>query len=109
MRNAAVYDAQGRLFASWRAAAATQPPPTLQQAGAVDPEVPALHDLVVRAPIVDQGRTIGTVYVRARDELDERIASYGLLALALILLALAATWAVSSWLQAIVTLSLIHI
>ena len=103
MRNAAVYDAQGRLFASWRAAAATQPPPTLQQAGAVDPEVPALHDLVVRAPIVDQGRTIGTVYVRARDELDERIASYGLLALALILLALAATWAVSSWLQAIVT------
>ena len=64
---------------------------------------PALHDLVVSATIVDQGRTLGTVTVRARDELDERIASYSLLALALIALAGIGTWAVSAWVQAIVT------
>jgi signal transduction histidine kinase/ActR/RegA family two-component response regulator len=103
VRNAAVYDAQGRLFAGWRADSAAPAPATLQQAGQADPEVLALHDLVVRAPIVDQGRTVGTVYVRARDQLDDRIVSYSVLGLVLILLALAATWAVSSWLQAIVT------
>jgi len=103
VRNAAIYDAHGRLFASWRASGAMLPPPTLQQADPVDSDVLAQHDLAVRTPIVEQGRTIGTVYVRARDELDERIVSYSMLALVLILLALAVTWAVSSWLQAIVT------
>jgi signal transduction histidine kinase/CheY-like chemotaxis protein len=103
VRNAAIYDIQGRLFASWHAATGSQPPLTLQQADAIAPGMPALHELVVRAPIVDQGRLLGTVTVRARDELDERIASYSLVAGVLILLALAATWAVSSWLQAIVT------
>jgi signal transduction histidine kinase/CheY-like chemotaxis protein len=103
VRNAAIYDTQGRLFASWHAATGSPPPPTLQQADALAPGIPALRELVVRAPIVDQGRVLGTVTVRARDELDERIASYSLVAGVLILLALAATWAVSSWLQAIVT------
>jgi signal transduction histidine kinase/ActR/RegA family two-component response regulator len=103
VRNAAIYDTQGRLFASWHAATGTQPPLTLQQADALAPTIPASEELVVRAPIVDQGRLLGTVTVRARDELDERIASYSLVAAVLILLALAATWAVSSWLQAIVT------
>ncbi len=102
-RNAAIYDAQGRLFASWQAAGAMPPPPTLQQADPVDPDVMKRHDLTVRTPIVDRGRVLGTVYVRARDELDEPIVSYGVVALVLIALALALTWAVSSWLRAIVT------
>ena len=55
------------------------------------------------ALVLALGATIVTVYVRAHDELDERIVSYSVLALVLILLALAVTWAVSSWLQAIVT------
>jgi nitrate/nitrite-specific signal transduction histidine kinase len=103
VRNAAIYDAQGHLFASWHAATGNPPPLTLQQADAIAPGTPAVHELVVRAPILDQARLLGTVTVRARDELDERIASYSLVAGVLILLALAATWAVSSWLQAIVT------
>jgi signal transduction histidine kinase/CheY-like chemotaxis protein len=103
MRNAAIYDAQGNLFTSWRSAGAAAPPTTLQPATPVDANAPALHDLVVSATIVDRGRALGTVTVRARDELDERIASYSLLALALIALAGIGTWAVSAWVQAIVT------
>ncbi len=103
MRNAAVYDAKGNLFASWRNEGAAPPPATLQPVAPADAEAPALHDLVVRAPIADQGRALGTVTVRATDELDARIAGYGLVALALLALAGLATWAVSAWVQAIVT------
>ena len=103
MRNAAIYDARGNLFTSWRSAGAAAPPATLQPATPVVGNAPALHDLVVSAPIVDRGRALGTVTVRARDELDERIASYSLLALALIAVAGIGTWAVSAWVQAIVT------
>jgi len=98
MRSAAVYDAQGRLFAVWNAADATPPPAAIAN---VDSD--GAHELLVRTPVVDQGRMLGTVVVRARDELEDRIASYGALALALIVLAAAGTWAVSAWLKAIVT------
>jgi signal transduction histidine kinase/AmiR/NasT family two-component response regulator len=96
--SAAVYDAQGRLFAGWQANGATPPPATLARTDA-----DASADLRVQVPIVEQGRALGTVTVLARDELDERIASYAALALVLILLILAATWGLSSWLKAIVT------
>jgi signal transduction histidine kinase/CheY-like chemotaxis protein len=102
LRNAAIYDAQGRLFAGWHAAGSAPPPAVLARQDA-DAVAGVSHDLQVRAPIVDQGRTLGTVTVRASDELDERIAGYSAMALGLILLALAATWAVSGWLKAIVT------
>jgi signal transduction histidine kinase/ActR/RegA family two-component response regulator len=85
MRSATIHDAQGRLFARWGS------------------DTPESSDLVVQARIVDDGRTLGTVAVRARDELDERIATYSGLAAALLLLAGLAAWAVSAWLQAIVT------
>ena len=103
MRSAAVYDAQGRLFASCRNEGAAPPPATLQAAGFGDADGPVLHDLVVRAPIVDQGRVVGTVTVRAGDALGGRIVSYAELALALLILAGLATWAVSAWVLAIVT------
>ena len=102
LRNGAVYDAQGRLFAGWHAGGSEAPPPTLAQVDAAD-ATHTSHDLQVRAPIVDQGRVIGTVTVRARDEIDERIADYAAVSLGIILLALAVTWAVSGWLEKIVT------
>jgi signal transduction histidine kinase/CheY-like chemotaxis protein len=102
LRSAAVYDAQGRLFAGWHAGGSEAPPATLAQADAGG-ATPASHDLLVRAPIIDQGRMLGTVTVRARDEIDERIAGYAAVSLGLILLALAITWAVSGWLKTIVT------
>ena len=102
LRNAAVYDAQGRLFAGWHAGGSEAPPPALARTD-TDAATRASGDLQIRAPIVDQGRMIGTVTVRARDEIDQRIAGYGAVALGLILLALVVTWAVSGWLKAIVT------
>ena len=101
MRSAAIYDAQGHLFAGWHAGG-SEPPPAKLNPAAPD-ATGASNDLLVRTPIVDQGRALGTVAVRARDELDERILGYGGLALVLILLALAATWATSSWLTSIMT------
>ena len=98
MRSAAVYDAQGRLFAAWNAPDSPPPPAAIAQVGPA-----GAHEQMVRTPILDQGRMLGTVVVRARDELEDRIASYGLLALGLVLLAAAGTWAVSAWLKAIVT------
>jgi len=101
LRSAAIYDAQGRLFASWRAGTEPAPPATLP-AAAGDASARDSGEVQVRAVIADQGRVLGTVTLRARDELDERIASYTALALALVLVAGAATWAVSSWLRMIV-------
>ena len=97
MRSAAIYDVQGHLFAGWHAGGSEPPPATLVLAA------PGADDVQLRAPIVDQGRTLGTVTVRAHDAMDQRIASYGGLGLVLLLLALAATWVLSSWLKAIVT------
>jgi signal transduction histidine kinase len=102
IRNAAVYDAQGHLFAGWHASDAESPPATLPLAGA-DAGLRASHDLQVRARIVEDGRVLGTATVRARDEIDERIAGYAAVALGLILLAVAIAWGVSAWLNAIVT------
>ena len=101
LRNAAVYDAQGHLFAGWHAGGSEAPPATLARADA-DATAGAPHDLQVRSPIVDQGRTLGTVTVRAHDEIDERIAGYAAMSLGLVLLVLAITWAVSGWLKEIV-------
>jgi signal transduction histidine kinase/CheY-like chemotaxis protein len=102
IRNAAVYDAQGHLFAGWHASDAESPPATLPLAG-TDAGLRASHDLQVRARIVEDGRVLGTATVRARDEIDERIAGYAAVALGLILLAVAIAWGVSAWLNAIVT------
>jgi signal transduction histidine kinase len=86
-RGATVRDAQGRLVASWHA----------------DDDVAASGDLAVTRTIVDQGRVIGSIDLRVRDELPDRLLGDGLLALALALLALCAAWRLSSWLQAMVT------
>ncbi len=95
IRSAALYDTQGRLVARYDAdgANAARPESATDEPGG----------LAIRRPIVDEGRTVGTVYVRARDDFRDRIASYTAIALVIALLTLAATWLVSSWLQAIVT------
>jgi signal transduction histidine kinase/ActR/RegA family two-component response regulator len=103
VRSAAVYGADGRLFASYRAAETPRPLAETLDAAVADRDVEAQHDLVVRRTIAADGRAVGTVYLRTRDELYDRVISYAVLALVIALFALAATWLVSSWLQAIVT------
>jgi signal transduction histidine kinase/ActR/RegA family two-component response regulator len=101
LRVAAIYDPQGRLFASWRAEDAQVGPPA--QPAAADSVATLDRDLVVWHRVVTHGQFAGTVYLRARDELVDRIYSYSLLALVIVLLTLGATWFVSSWLQGLVT------
>jgi signal transduction histidine kinase/ActR/RegA family two-component response regulator len=101
LRAAAIFDARGKLFASWHAEDAEQSlpdrPAGADSVGTVD------RDLVVWHRVVDHGQFAGTVYLRARDELIDRIVSYSVLALVIVLLTVAATWAVSQWLQGLVT------
>ncbi len=59
------------------------------------------HSLGTKLRLAILGPTLAVLALAL--ELHEPIASYGAIALGLIALALAATWAVSSWLQAIVT------
>jgi signal transduction histidine kinase len=106
VRSAAVYDAQGRLVAHYEADTSAGPPPRQLAATAgaqAESAGDSRHDLLVQRAIVDDGRPVGTIALRARDDLYDRVASSAALALVIALLALAATWLVSSWLQALVT------
>ena len=102
---AALYDAQGKLFATY-----------LQQ-GATRMEFPSQADtpgLVIEGtrvsivhPIIEEGQRLGTVLVRARYGLPERLYAYlGILGLA-ILGAFAAALLLSAWLQRAVTAPLL--
>jgi signal transduction histidine kinase/CheY-like chemotaxis protein len=99
VRAAGLYDGRGRLFASW-AAPGTPPPPERADTAR---EPGTAREQVVAQPIVEDGRTVGTLLLRAHDATLERVLGFAGLALAVGLLALGATWLVSSWLQAIVT------
>jgi signal transduction histidine kinase len=99
---AALYDAQGRLFASYRADAAAQPPSALDAAPA-GPDAATGHDRVVRRAIVDGGQAVGTVYLRVRDDVADRAARDAWLALAIVAAALAAAWPASARLPALAT------
>ncbi len=87
-RAAAVNDAQGHAVATWR-------PQASQGASAAD-------EIAVHRPVVNQGRVIGSVDLRLRDGLADRLGQDLLVALCLMALALAAAWGVASWLLAIV-------
>ncbi len=97
VRTAAIYDAQGRVFASYAAAdtigGVNKPlPPAPQPDGArvVD------GDLQVFRQIVEHGQPLGAVYVRAQYELVDRFMTYAGLALAVALLAMGVALGVAS-------------
>ncbi len=76
IQQAAVYDANGHLFASWSRGGA---PPESQQPGPAHAE--AGH-LVVTAPVMQDGALIGTVYLQSVTEpLAQRLQRYGVIAL----------------------------
>jgi signal transduction histidine kinase/CheY-like chemotaxis protein len=96
VRVAAVYGPQGGAFASYAAPDATvevPPQPETQGVRVQD------RDLVVVVPITQDGRTIGSVYLRAEYALYERVLSYLGIAAVVTLLAMGGALALSSRLQ----------
>jgi signal transduction histidine kinase/ActR/RegA family two-component response regulator len=81
---AAIYDARGELFAAYQASGETRPlPEILRTAPAGDDD-----GLVIRQPIVEDGDTLGTVYLRAENQLLARTRDYLSIALGVTLLAM---------------------
>jgi signal transduction histidine kinase/CheY-like chemotaxis protein len=100
VRAAAVYDARGRLFATWAAQgeAATFAPRPDAEGIRVDDQ-----GLTLTKRIVVKGETLGSVYLRSRSTLRDRIGGYLGIALGVAVLALLVAGAFSYWLQALVT------
>ena len=100
VRAAAIYNARGALFATYKAAEADVEFPALPSADGV---LTQQRNLVVFKRIVEGGQILGTVYLRTDYELYDRVLNYAGIALLVVALAMAVAWALSAWLQHIVT------
>ena len=100
IRAAVVYSKNGSVFASYPADAASQAPPSVpaQDGARVDN-----GDLLVFKQIVDHGQVLGTIHLRARYELLDRVLNYSGIALVVAAVAMLVALLVSSWLEKIVT------
>ncbi|HEX6267179.1 MAG TPA: ATP-binding protein [Burkholderiales bacterium] len=96
---AAIYDARGRLFASFSMAGKAAFP-ELPDADGVRIEG---GDIVAFKRIVNNREILGTVYLRAEYELYERLLGYLGIAAVVALAALLVAYALSRWLQRVVT------
>jgi len=99
VRAAAIYDANGDLFASYRAPDETRAmPPQLSGAPSSDGD-----DLVVHQRIVEDGETLGTVYLRAENQLMARTIDYLSIAFGVTLLAMGVAYLLMRRMGRIVT------
>ena len=99
--SAALYTARGALFASY------------SRDGMADPQIPKFpatdgfhiqgDEMVVFKRIIDDKEIIGTVYLRARYELFERVRSYVSILAAVMVFSLLVALLLSSWLNSVVT------
>jgi len=106
IRSAAVYTAQGKLFATYFRAGVD--PNALPRALGV-PGIALVEDQVrVLHPVLANGEPVGTVYLESDLDLRARIASYLAIALVVTLLALGVAMLLSSWFQSGVTRPLIE-
>lgn len=96
----AVYNARGELFAKYPATEAIDQFPKAAENGVTRIES---GNLIVFRPIVEQGETIGTVYLRADYELYPRIRDYLGIAAIVMAAAMLVAFGMSTWLQRIVT------
>ncbi|HUG76081.1 MAG TPA: ATP-binding protein [Burkholderiales bacterium] len=100
IEHAAFYAADGSLFAVYSAPGASGGPPERAQSAAIDVDA---DRITLFQPIIEDRETLGTVYLRARSGLRERVVGYlGILG-AVMALALAVAWLLSLWLQRAVT------
>jgi signal transduction histidine kinase len=100
VRQAAIYDTRGAVFASYAGASGRADFPALPGAEgvAIDGD-----SMVVYKRIVEGGRILGTVYLRADYELYSHLRNFIGIALLVALLAMSAVGLLSNWLQRIVT------
>jgi len=100
IRAAAIYSKNGSVFASYSAGPSSQPLPSApMQDGALVEN----GELLVFKQIVDRGQVLGTIHLRARYELLDRVWSYSGIAIIVAMVAMFVALLVSSWLQKIVT------
>jgi signal transduction histidine kinase len=94
VRAAAIYDQSGALFASYLAPgeSGTFPPHPRKTGKKIKPYVRDGDDLVLYKPIVENGETLGTVYLRSANQLMGRVRDYLLICIATTLLALLTAW-----------------
>ena len=103
---AAIYDERGRLFASYVAGGAPAALP-------VRPGAPGTRSLgsyvTLFRPIVENGETVGTVWLRAENRLLARTLDYLGIALGVTLLALAVAWLLMHRLGRVITTPIVAI
>ncbi len=105
VRAAAIYDANGDLFASYQAQGEARAMPS-QLSGAPRSD---RDDLVVHQRIVENGETLGTVYLRAENQLLARTIDYLSIALGVTLLAMGVAYLLMRRLGRIVTAPIVAI
>lgn len=103
---AAIYDERGRLFASYAAGGARAVFPAVAEAAAARVEG---DYLVVFRPIVENGETVGTVWLRAENRLLARTLDYLAIALVVTLLAMAIAYLVMRRLGRVITAPIVAI
>lgn len=105
VRAAAIYDANGELFASYQAKDEARPMPR-QLSGTPRSD---RDDLVVHQRIVENGETMGTVYLRAENQLLARTLDYLSIALGVTLLAMGVAYLLMRRMGRVVTAPIIAI
>ncbi len=100
VRAAAVYRASGNAYATYAVSASENRFPRLPEPDGVSVRG---RDLVVFKRVVSNGEILGTVYLKADYELYDRIQTYLGIVTAVIAFAMLVAFALSSWLQRIVT------
>jgi len=94
VRAAAIYDQSGALFASYLAPgeSGTFPPHPRKTGKGIKPYTSDGDDLVLYKPIVENGETLGTVYLRSANQMMGRVRDYLLICIATTVLALLTAW-----------------
>ncbi|MEO8151826.1 MAG: ATP-binding protein [Rhizobacter sp.] len=107
VRAAAVYDARGKLFATYSGDVAPPSFPPQPEPEGVRVE---RRELVVFTRVTDNnGGPLGTIYLRADYELYDRVGTYALIAVAVLVVAMVVAWLTSVRLQRVVTRPILDI
>jgi signal transduction histidine kinase len=106
VRAAALYDAHGKLFASYTSGSGFAMFPAAPGPEGVRIEQ---RELAVFTRVFESGELVGTVYLRADYELYDRIGSYAVIALAVLAVAMIVAYLTSMRLQRLVTRPILSI